>query len=266
MSTISTIIKTAIYTSKCYSFKDKWLGFLLAGLTVMGHHRVKLRQWYLNQVNRFAFNQQVQLGICIGGKLRAFSMRFANEGDYLIGGELVKGVYEIPNFQPELIIDGGGNIGMFSILAKSYFPQAKLVVYEPDNNNFEQLKKNLALNQIEGEVNQLGLWSKDVTLYYHSNSSETGYVDENPPGEPISCTLPDVTANCWLKLDIEGAEYEVLPTLLNNSKYPRWISMEVHYFDTKGQALLSLLRQHGYQIKGGDDHEADCIVISAYRN
>ena len=266
MNTISTIIKTIGYTKNCYSLEDKWLGFLLAGLTVMGHHRVKLRQWFLSQVNKFAINQEVQLNLYIDNKLRFFSMRYANEADYLIGGELIKEVYEVPNFQPKLIIDGGGNIGMFSIQANSYFPQAQLVVYEPDSNNFEQLKKNLKLNQIEGEIYQLGLWSKNTTLYYHSSSSETGYIDENPPGEPIACTLPTVTADCWLKLDIEGAEYQVIPALFNNSQYPRWISMEVHDFNTKGESLLDLLRNHAYIVECDADANVSCTVISAYRN
>ena len=69
-----------------------------------------------------------------------------------------------------------------------------------------------------------------------------------------------------MKLDIEGGEYEVLPTLLENGQYPRWISLEIHYFNTKGQSIMSLLRKHGYKIRGGEDRELDCTVISAYRD
>jgi hypothetical protein len=118
---------------------------------------------------------------------------------------------------------------------------------------------------MEATTHQLGLWSKDVTLYYHPQSSETGYVDENPPGIPIVCTLPKIESNCWLKLDIEGAEYQLIPALFNQGQFPRWLSMEIHHFDTQGQFLIDILKQNGYQIEGADAPTASCAVISAYR-
>jgi len=194
-----------------------------------------------------------------------FSMRKGNKADYLIGGELVKGAYEVPDFHPRVIVDGGANIGMFALSSKSYFPDAELVCYEPDHDNFRQLLKNMELNYIQAITHQLGLWSKTTTLYYHSQSSYDGFIDEHPPGIPIACTLPEIKPECWLKLDIEGAEYEVLPTLLENGQYPRHISMEVHHFSAKAQPLFSLLRKHGYTLKGDDVSAIDCSVISAYR-
>ncbi len=266
MSTRATIFKLSHHAQQGASLQDKWLAFLIAGLGVLGYHRVKMRSWFIKRINDLAATGCVQLQLYIKRRLIYLSMRQGNEADYLMGGELVRGAYEVPNFEPKSIVDGGANIGMFAIHASSYFPKAKLICYEPDSANFQQLQKNLALNHLQADTHQLGLWSKNTTLYYHAQSSHTGFVDEQPPGVPIPCALPEIEPDCWLKLDIEGAEYEVLPALLKNGQYPRWISLEIHYFNTKGQSLLSLLREHGYTIQGGEDPTVTCTVISAYRS
>ena len=263
MSTISTVFNLVNYAQKGETLKDKWLAFLIAGLGVIGDHRRRVRHFFIKQIKNLSNQESIQIRIWIDNKLSYFSMRKGNEADYLIGGELVRGGYEIPPFEPKTIIDGGANIGMFAIEASSYFPNAKLTCYEPDSTNFQQLKENLSHNNLDIEILPLGLWSKETTLYYHSQSSHTGFVDENPPGVPIPCTVPKIGDDCWLKLDIEGGEYEVLPALLEQGLYPRWISLEIHSFDTKGKSIITLLEKHGYTIKGDINYDVNCIVISA---
>jgi len=190
-------------------------------------------------------------------------MRRGNEYDYLVGGELVTGAYVIPHFTPQTIVDGGANIGMFSVLAAACFPDARLTCYEPDPQNMKMLRRNLDANHVSAELLQNGLWGSNKDLYFHAQGSSIGFVDDQPTGTAISCVLPKIGPECWLKLDVEGAEYEVLPALFDLGIYPRWITMEIHYFDTKGHFLLNLLRQHGYQITGGEDSAANCANILA---
>ncbi|EGJ30485.1 methyltransferase, FkbM family [Moorena producens 3L] len=232
----------------------------------MGHHRADMIRWFIDQIDSFGKKGFVNFQFYQNSKLTQFSMRQGNEADYLMVGEIVRGGYCLPSFEPKTIVDGGANIGAFAIQAFNYFPKAKLICYEPDDHNFKQLHANLSLNSCEANVHKLGLWSKNITLYYHSQSSQTGYIDEQPPGIPISCILPEIGSECWLKLDVEGAEYEVIPALFKASQFPDWISMEIHEFDTKGQSLLLLLKEHGYTIQGGEDPEVSCTVISAYKS
>jgi len=91
------------------------------------------------------------------------------------------------------------------------------------------------------------------------------FIDDKPPGFPVACVLPVIGEDCWLKLDVEGAEHEVLPALFAKGYFPRWISTEIHFFDKKGKNILSLLRGCGYNIRGGKDPLAQCAVISASR-
>jgi tRNA1(Val) A37 N6-methylase TrmN6 len=43
-------------------------------------------------------------------------------------------------FEPRTIIDGGANIGLTSFFANKY-PQADIVAVEPEEGNFEMLRK-----------------------------------------------------------------------------------------------------------------------------
>lgn len=264
---ILTFFKISKYAWKGIEVRDKWLSFLLAALSVTGVHRVGLRLWFIRRISALARNNEIVLRIICFDNPLVFNMRAGNEGDYLIGGELVSGDYGLPDFLPQRIVDGGAHIGKFSIYAGLQFPKADLVCYEPSSENYQFLQKNLLANNVKAVTHNKGLWSKEVTLYFQKGLfSGIGMITETGPGEPIPCDLPKIGANCWLKLDIEGSEYEVLPALFKLKEYPRWISMELHYFNTKGNKLLDLLRAHGYSIVGGDDPNLDCVIIAAYRS
>ena len=268
MTTLSTLLSLVSYTSKMPGFKNKYLGLLLTGLTVMGHYRVKLRRWWIKQIDRFALNgDDIELRLFLNNRVITLAMRPGNEGDYIVGGELIKGIYEPPVDEPDLIIDGGANIGIFAIYAASYFPNSRIICYEPDPNNYKQLKKNLENNHLQAEAYQLGLWSSNKCLYFHAASSETGFINELPSdtSTSVNCVLPSVSNRSWLKLDVEGAEYEILPTLFEKHQYPFWISMEIHELNTKGQDLVDLLRNSHYEIKDNIDFDLDCAVITASR-
>ena len=67
------------------------------------------------------------------------------------------------NFQPQTIVDAGAHIGLFSIVMKNRFPNAKLICIEPDKNNFETLNKNLS-GYSSVETVRAGLWNRNTKL------------------------------------------------------------------------------------------------------
>jgi FkbM family methyltransferase len=263
ISSFRTMRETVRFAKSGLKVRDKNLAFLLAGFGVIGQKRAKVRNAYYSFISRYRCDNAIRLAFFLNSQKTEFEFRSFNEGDYLVACEFVRGFYQIPNDTPESIVDCGANIGSFSLHAKPHFPNANLDCYEPDPQNFELLTKNMALNQLEAELRPVGVWSKDCTLYYHAQTAETGYIDETPPGVPIQCELPVIAPNCWLKIDVEGAEYEVLPGLFNKGRFPRWISMEIHHFQSKGEPLITLLKEHGYVLADDFDRTADCFVISA---
>jgi FkbM family methyltransferase len=198
-----------------------------------------------------------------------FSLRRQNVGDYSIAREFFTGIfagnYQAPTtFAPEEIIDGGAHIGLFSVLAGLAYPKAKLICYEPDEANVAQLRRNLLLNGIDAQVRPVGLWSKDATLYYRARQSHTGIICEKPSGIPIKVERPRVGHNCWMKLDVECAEYEIIPALIKTGSLPRLISMEVHDYSDRGAGLVSLLQQNGYLLSGLPKTTADYVNVQAH--
>jgi hypothetical protein len=70
----------------------------------------------------------------------------------------------------------------------------------------------------------------------------------------------------WIKLDIEGAEYDVIPDLLRGSFRPALLTAEIHdYLRRDGAALVRELEQNGYDVAiEGFGHEGYvCRQISA---
>ena len=207
----------------------------------------------------------ISITLTINRATRYIYLRHGNHGDYRVIGELIDEICRAPDFQPESIYDGGANIGVFSIFAASQFPSTPIICFEPDATNTTLLRKNLEVNQINAEIREAGLWDRECTLYYHpGRSSIEGITNEEPSDFPVKveCLEPS-NPNVWIKLDIEGAEYQVLPALLNSAKRPRYLSLELHFFNTKGSQLMELLRKNGYEIMGYFDTSSICAVFDA---
>jgi FkbM family methyltransferase len=246
--------------------RDKMLVFCIVGFGVLALHRTTARKALSSVVNKFGEGGLVTVRFNKHDRQLAFLLREDNEADYSIAAEMLKGGYECPDFTPGEIIDGGANIGLFSILAAASFPHAKLICYEPDADNFELLSQNLNINNIDAECHRKGLWSHDTTLYYRARDSHTGNISENPEGRvPVDCIRPVIGSNCWLKLDIESSEYVVLPALMKAGAYPRWISIEIHNYSKDGHKLTDLLARHGYVLRGNIDTLADESTLCAFR-
>lgn len=235
------------------SKRDQVLAFLIAGLASINPERHVMRNCFLNCIDCFTSTEgQVTLTLNFSKHPVSVGLRGGNEQDLLVCGEIIKMTYTPPPFTPLHIVDGGANIGIFTLFAYSLFPTAKMVCYEPNESNLTQLYRNLNVNSIPARVEPVALWSKETKLYYHHHELNTysGYIDESPSDVPISCTLPEIGPDCWLKLDIEGGEYEVVPALLESGNYPRWLTMEIHDFNHRGLELITQLREHGYQVTG----------------
>lgn len=260
MSAALTLLRCLRDARHGVTLHDKRLAFLLAGYGILGIHRRRLRAAWFRWITT---GHPLHLALRVAGHPTRVELRNGNEADYLVACELVRGGYEVPPEPPDRVVDAGANIGLFALHAARHFPDASLVCYEPDPENFALLERNLASNAIDADLHRAGVWSRPGTLYYHARHSHTGFVDEHPPGLAIPCETPLIGPRCWLKLDVEGAEHELLPALLARGDRPAWISMEIHEHAARGEALLTLLRENGYTVTGGEDAAMDCAVVSA---
>ncbi len=114
-----------------------------------------------------------------------------------------------------LIIDGGGNIGLSAITLADAFPRARVMVIEPDAENFKMLLKNV---EPYGERIQplLGaVWHRDQQLtIVNPEAGASGFRVEavGPVGTVQAHTIESLMRMAGedevliVKLDIEGAQ------------------------------------------------------------
>jgi len=157
----------------------------------------------------------------------------------------VKDEYKIKFIvKPEIVIDGGANIGLFSIKMKNEFPNAKIISIEPDPENFQQLQKNLS-NYDNIFYENCGIWDKDTKLkvYDKFDSGKWGMVVEEDlvEGKIDAISIKSLIGKYnleyidVLKLDIETSEKQLF-----SGNYEDWlpkvkmIIIELHDWMEKG--------------------------------
>lgn len=194
---------------------------------------------------------------------------------------------EIPN--NSVIIDIGANIGVFSIFSAG--KNNIVYSYEPMSDNFRLLDENIKLNKLENRVFafNLGIAAKREKrkLYlgkspFHSflpaasSPFNVLYSDGERTNEQsfleINCiSLKDIfdenkISECdILKIDCEGAEYEILYNLSDSYfKRIKEIRMEYHnhlnQYKNNGEYLKSFLTDRGFSVekfKKGSSYQGD---------
>jgi FkbM family methyltransferase len=117
----------------------------------------------------------------------------------------------------DTVIDGGANIGFFTIyLAFLVGPTGKVFAIEPGQNNIWKLEENVRLNKLKNvEIVRKPLWMNHnkVTLYMREEGGRNslwGQEDYRGKVELEPCVLSEFPAHRLAKLDIEGAEVAAL--------------------------------------------------------
>jgi len=139
------------------------------------------------------------------------------------------------------VIDIGANVGSFAILAASIVgATGKVFAFEPAGATFSRLKRNIELNGLRNltAVNAaIGPADGEIQLYlgdrsaYASMLQEVGGRTETVRARTLASVIEEFGLNHvkLLKLDCEGAEYDILGGLtLETAQKIDQISMEVH--------------------------------------
>jgi FkbM family methyltransferase len=162
--------------------------------------------------------------------------------------------FNTPSAHPR-IIDGGANIGLSVIYFKRRFPLARIIAFEADPVIADVLRRNLTAQEITNvEVRQEALWTCDTELSFQIEGADGGRLgasDENTvrvPAVALSNFLNEPVD--FLKIDIEGAEFNVLQACQNKLEMVRKAFIEYHAEADQPQMLpelLSLLKGSGFR-------------------
>jgi FkbM family methyltransferase len=164
-----------------------------------------------------------------------------------------------------VIIDCGANIGLSALYFKQLYPKARIIAFEPDEEIFGYLKANVeTFGLADVELIKKGLWKEETVLEFFSegsdanrimNASEKQLVQENNlftktvvPTVKLSNFINETVD--FLKIDIEGAETDVLLEVKEKLPLVKNIFIEYHSFVDQPQTLdqiLSTLSASGFR-------------------
>jgi FkbM family methyltransferase len=141
-----------------------------------------------------------------------------------------------------VVIDCGANVGYTSVFFALRCPEARIVAVEPDSGNFDALAVNTAaFAQIT--IYRMAIWSEECILYVDDERSRPGLEwarsyspvraaadQESVKGVTIGSLFgvyPSRTVDL-LKVDIEGAEVEMLRDPAEWSSNVNAVAFELH--------------------------------------
>lgn len=170
-----------------------------------------------------------------------------------------------------VIVDIGANCGYFAVYAGRRFPEARIVCFEPEDENRELARSNLALNGVDAEVHaeavvaekadtvMLNL-SDDPRLHttvafdlagahgigagrYAGRTVSVSAIEVNEALAPLTSTGPiDL-----LKIDVEGLDLDLVEAL-DDRTLASILCIAAEVEDRDARPAADRLRQRGFRI------------------
>jgi FkbM family methyltransferase len=177
----------------------------------------------------------------------------------------------VEKFVPSLgdvVVDVGAAFGFYSILASRNVGEAgRVIAIEPQPDNFGLLNLNIRLNKLTNvttlnyavysKEEELPLYSSYSILSERSEKNKMDFVKVK--GYTLDYLLRDLNgikkAN-WIKIDVEGAELDVLRGAHNilSESNNLFLLIEVHGKDLLPQ-IIDLLNSYNFKIKFEKNYE-----------
>ncbi len=201
-------------------------------------------------------------------KLQSYTVWFNHSEEYhhLKGEIFTRDLYYFETTNPTpVIIDAGAHIGLATLYFKKVYPAARVIAIEPLPENFKLLEKNVWENQLENvELHNVALAARTGTLPFYTDATDEKWHSTasfisgawnhtqrsrtlSVPAQPLSDFLHQPVD--FLKLDIEGAEQEVLFAAADQIRQVKHLIMEFH--PTADQSLAKVydwLADYGFTI------------------
>lgn len=178
-----------------------------------------------------------------------------------------------------MVADIGAHIGYYTLLlAKCVGPSGRVFSFEPSPANFDFLEKNVRVNTLQNvQLFAQALYSRseEITInvpedIHHSGDASVRHIDRSTQLRVKAITLDSFCTLSrfrpdFLKMDVEGAEYDVLmggQEVIAQAR-PRML-IELHHFDGNVDAhpVPDLLAQWGYEIEWIDRWDMTSHILA----
>jgi FkbM family methyltransferase len=248
---------------------------LLSNCFEIRHSNVKFPRWEL-----FSDYVGIRATNLLGARRHSIpvlgyslSVPRVDAGFHLYREIMLSQVYAFSSCSSEpLIVDCGSNVGMSVLFFKKLFPGSRVIAFEPDPATFQFLDANVSENRLVNvTLHNKAVGAEDCDTEFYINAENPGDLgmsvikqDHLPTAVPVrSVRLSSVIGQeqvDFLKLDVEGAETDVIDELDRHGALQRIREMVVeyhHHIAGRPETLshiLTVLGQNGfgYQLKGPD--------------
>ncbi|MGD9077994.1 MAG: FkbM family methyltransferase [Desulfobacterales bacterium] len=183
---------------------------------------------------------------------------------------------EIYGFKTEkdnpVILDCGAHVGLASIYFATKYPNSSIHAFEADPVIAKMLNENVnTLGLRTVNVHPQAVWVNEKGVCFNKSGDDSGFISDEEPESlerVSSIRLKQFIENQHvdlMKLDIEGAEYEVIKDCDEALANVKNIIIEVHKFrDNNGSLgdILGILEKNNFEYTFGDFHFADWLEPS----
>lgn len=166
----------------------------------------------------------------------------------------------VTNKSNPLIIDCGSNVGLSILYLKKLYPDSKIIGFEADPTVHKTLEANLKnFGYDDVEIYNKALWKEETSLEFAVEGADGGRVAQNEDiGFNGRVKVPAVCLSNYLsqpvdflKLDIEGAETEVIKECADCLHQVKNLFVEYHSFWEQPQTIneiLSILKDADFRV------------------
>lgn len=230
--------------------------------------RPRLKWLYLSLLKPLSRQNELSIEYRCYGRLQKAQLRLSDlNADTLSILELcTKDTYRLDaNFMPDLVIDGGGNIGLFTLRVAALASSTtmgggdggpRITVCEPLPRNIAQIRKHLDTNHVNAEVLPYCLGGTRRTIpFYCRAANQSSFEDSEPYVSVLEIPvvlLEDIAKDhpgaqrIMIKLDIEGMEIEALDAFVPSEKRAVYVVGELHNVPVNRTLLEEIFRKSGW--------------------
>ena len=253
------ILRRQDFRQAIRTYKERGLATFLKVIVLFAWHRLKDTYWnFKGKITVNCSGLDAFFDSRFGSHYRKITSRFLQEKDIL--EDLIRELN-----QDDVYYDVGAGLGLHTCLPAKKNNAGKVISIEPYPPNFNQLEKNVSLNELENtEMLNLALSDSKGSEYFNEqtnslDSEDSNYEVKTAIGDNLiserKMPLPNV-----IKIDVEGSEPLVVKGLQSTLKNDqcRLLYCEVHLpaadrpsiedFGMDYEAFRKVLENYGFEL------------------
>jgi FkbM family methyltransferase len=225
-----------------------------------------LRMLHVRETPRGAVGKPVKLRVAALGYAPVAVRPGTTDLEVLWG--TISGEFHLPpaGVEPRVVWDLGANVGLTMAHFLAVFPDARVVGVEPVPEAVALARRNVERWRDRATVVEAAVWYEDGELQLSVEAGDewgahvaAGEGSSGPvPARSLNTLLADEDAVDFLKMDVEGAEREILTRNTDWTRKVACIKVELHG-DYTHEACIADLRRLGFEAEPDPRHNR-CVV------